>query len=131
MDAVAKSAFCCREMGGEPGKSQTEEGELRPCLPKEACGPGPALLGSGKGVFSAPSSHLHPPWQRQAGPRALQTGRGTDDCFLELTMRLPISSLHWHLAQAAPGPGPQRPALKQRGRGRYSVLETGAPQQGS
>lgn len=77
---------------------------LRPSLLKEACRPGPELLGSGKVIVSAPVYTRHVQGR-------LQTSPGTANHFLELTVRLPISSLHWQPAQAALRPGSWSPAL--------------------
>lgn len=137
MDVVAKSAFCCKELGGEQGKSQTEEGEPRPSKGRR----GQGLPCQRKPVGLAQSCWALGKWcsrlptristRHVRGRLALQLCRldRAADCFLELTMHLPVSSLHWHPAQAAPGPGPQSSALQKRGRGRHSLPE--APQQES
>ena len=64
MDVIAKSVYsAAKSWWGSKARAQAQQGKvvwtkLWPALPKEARGPGPELLGPGRGAFSAPSSCL-------------------------------------------------------------------------
>lgn len=108
MDVVAKSAFCCKELGGEQGKSQTEEGEPRPSKGRRGqglpCQRKPVGLAQSCWALGKWCSRLptHISTRHVRGRLALQLCRldRAADCFLELTMHLPVSSLHCQFSSA-------------------------------
>lgn len=111
---------------GEQGRSQTEE---RAQAQQGKAWTQPGAAGPGGWWWRAcldPSSNLRCYVQALCSCRPAQEQRH----FLGPTLRLPTTSLHWQLAQAALRPGSGSPALQEQGRGREvppaGVLTLGA-----
>lgn len=124
MDVVAaKSMYLAAELVGSRAGARRRR-QPRPSKGRRGPGPGPTHQGKPGGQAQscwalwgaclAPSSHLccYVQALRSCGPAQEQRH------FLELTVRLPATSLHWQLAQAALRPGSGSPALQEQGRGR-------------
>lgn len=78
-----------------------------PSLLKEAYGPAGHCESVLSSQLASPPTMSEACWPSSSADWDL----GTADCFLELTMHLPTSFLHWHPAQVALEAGPQSPAL--------------------